>query len=314
MAIKIGHATIDENGRAIGGKAGDNTKKEVCIRDWYKGNWIAVMRPRTAALAEKSAIACEQACANDKIGYDQGQRNTLYALAKAVNYDLSRVTTACECDCSSLMHVCAIAGGANLAYGSNGFVTSTMAAILVNTGDYEKLTANKYLTSDAYLKRGDILIKSGHTVMVLENGAKACAVEPPTKSAFAVGDIVKFTGTKHYASSNSANGKTCKPGKAKVTALANSGKHSVHLVAVTGGGSNVYGWVDTAFVVADNTNLAAGAQVQVKAGAKTYTGGSLASFVYKNTYDVISIDGDKVVIGKGRAVTAAMNKRDLIVV
>ena len=34
------------------------------------------------------------------------------------------------------------------------------------------LTDRKYLTSDAYLRRGDILVSSGHTVMVLENGEK----------------------------------------------------------------------------------------------------------------------------------------------
>ena len=130
----------------------------------------------------------------------------------------------------------------------------------------------------------------------------------------AIGDIVNFTGTKHYVSSNSANGKTCKSGKARVTALASKGKHPVHLVAVTGGGSNVYGWVDTAFVARESATLAVGAKVKVNAGAKTYTGGGLASFVYKRTYDVISINGDRVVIGIGKAVTAAMNKKDLTVV
>ena len=31
--IKIGHASIDENGKITGGKAGDQTGKEVCIRN-----------------------------------------------------------------------------------------------------------------------------------------------------------------------------------------------------------------------------------------------------------------------------------------
>lgn len=131
---------------------------------------------------------------------------------------------------------------------------------------------------------------------------------------FKIGDVVNFTGTKHYVSSNSTNGKTCKPGKARVTSLASKGKHPVHLVAVTGSGSNVYGWVDTAFITRESTTLAVGAKVKVNSGAKTYTGGSLASFVYKNIYDVIEIKGDRVVIGVGKAVTAAINKKDLIVV
>lgn len=135
-----------------------------------------------------------------------------------------------------------------------------------------------------------------------------------TNSEIKVGDIVKFLGTKHYVSSNSTNGQTCKPGKAKVTALAATGKHRVHLVAVAGGGSNVYGWVDTAYIVRESPKISAGAKVKVNAGAKTYTGGKLSSFVYKMTYDVISVNGDRVVIGIGKAVTAAMNKKDLTLV
>lgn len=174
MAIKIGHASYDENSRASGGSAGDQTGKEVCTRTWYSSPWNVVLRPKNADLAEKSARACEAACANSKIGYDQGSRNTLYHYAKLVDFDLSKIKDACECDCSSLMHVCAIAGGAKLSYGINGFWTGNMVDGIMASGDYEKLTASKYLTSDAYLKRGDILIReSGHTAMALENGAQA---------------------------------------------------------------------------------------------------------------------------------------------
>ena len=61
-----------------------------------------------------------------------------------------------------------------------------------------------------------------------------------------VGDIVTFTGKTHYANANAASGPACKPGKAKVTAIYKTGKHPIHLIAVSGGGSTVYGWVDTA--------------------------------------------------------------------
>ena len=113
MAVLIGHASIDENGKATGGAAGDQTGKEVVTRSWYTKGWNVLLRPKSATLAERSAKACEAACANPNIGYDQGGRNTLYAKAKAVGFDLAVISTGCECDCSSLMHVCAIAGGAN---------------------------------------------------------------------------------------------------------------------------------------------------------------------------------------------------------
>ena len=172
MAIKIGHASINENNKAKGGKSGDQTGKEVCIRTWYAKEWTCVLRPKTSTLAEKSAKACEKGCSNSKIGYDQNQRNTLYTQAKKVNYDLSKITTPCETDCSAFMTVCAIAGGAKISYGSNAPTTTTMKNIFEKSGSYTVLTDKKYLTSDKYLKRGDILVKSGsHTVMALENGS-----------------------------------------------------------------------------------------------------------------------------------------------
>ena len=179
MSVKIGHASIDENGKASGGTAGDQNGKEVLTRSWYNKPWNVMLRPKSATVAELSARACEAACENSNIGYDQGGRNTLYAKAKAVDFNLEAVG-ACECDCSSLMHVCAIAGGANLTYGSNGHTTRTMVKEFVASGDYEKFTDSKYLTDDKYLKRGDVLVKEGsHTVMVLTNGSAVATYETP---------------------------------------------------------------------------------------------------------------------------------------
>ncbi len=172
MSIKIGHASADENRNASGGMAGDQTGGEVCVRTWYDSPWDCVLRPKSPEIAERSAKACEAACANAKIGYDQNSRNTLYVYAKLANFDLGKVADECECDCSSLMHVCAIAGGAKLSYGVNAMWTGNMVAGFTAGGEYEALTDPKYLRSDAYLKRGDILVNSkAHTAMALENGA-----------------------------------------------------------------------------------------------------------------------------------------------
>lgn len=70
--------------------------------------------------------------------------------------------------------------------------------------------------------------------------------EAPAVTELKVGDIVEFTGTKHYASANASTGPVCKPGRAKVTAVYKTGKHPYHLIAEKGSGSNVYGWVDAA--------------------------------------------------------------------
>ena len=173
MAIKIGHASKDENSKITGGAAGDQTGKEVCTRSWYNGTWGFVARAKKKEIAEKMAEACVAACNNPNIGYDQGGRNSLRAEAKKVGYDLSRITAFCECDCSSFMGVCVEAAGIKLPEG-NGPTTGTLRKVLEATGEFEILTAEKYLTSDKYLRRGDILCKANsHTVMALEDGSKA---------------------------------------------------------------------------------------------------------------------------------------------
>lgn len=175
MAVKIGHARYGENG-ITGQAAGDTTKREVCTGTWYSmdSNTSYVLRPKTRALAEAQAQACEAGCANDCIGYDQTNRNTLHTQAKNVDYDLSKITKKCETDCSEFMTICAIAAGVTeLEHTGNAPTTRTMRSKFGATGKYEILTDKKYLTSSAYLKRGDIIVKPGsHTFMVLSDGTK----------------------------------------------------------------------------------------------------------------------------------------------
>ena len=170
MAVKIGHASIDENGRANSGSAGDQTTKEVCTRNWYNKPWTSVIRPKDSAVAEKIAKAMEQACANDNIGYDQYQRTTLYTKAKEAGWDLSKITSKCECDCSSLVAVCVNAAGIAV---SKDIYTGNQKTALASTGDFEVLTDSKHTGSSTNLKRGDILLGSGHTAIVLSDGSGA---------------------------------------------------------------------------------------------------------------------------------------------
>lgn len=78
--------------------------------------------------------------------------------------------------------------------------------------------------------------------------------------------VVTFTGTKHYISSMAVNGKSCKPGEAKVTAVAKSGKHPYHLIKTTGSSSTVYGWVDAADVKEVVPAIVKGSRVKVAKG------------------------------------------------
>ena len=171
MAVRIGHASIDESGRAKNGSAGDQTGKEVCIRSWYHNTkgWV-VLRCKDDQRREKIAEAMELACNNPHIGYDQNQRVSLWNNVKDKGYDPSKTTKPVETDCSALVRLC-------IAYAyqkdvAGNIRTISEPAALVKTGLFEKLTADKYTKSSDNLLRGDILCTpvSGHTVVVLDNG------------------------------------------------------------------------------------------------------------------------------------------------
>lgn len=172
MAVKIGSARIDEHSKALGGKAGDQTGKEVSTQNWYNHSkgW-KVFRAKNPAIAEKIAQDMQYACNNSNIGYDQSQRLTLYNVAQKVGFDCSKVTVKCETDCSALVRVCCAYAGVMLP----NFRTPDEAKALINSGAFVEMTGSKYTDQSAYLMRGDILVTKtqGHTVIVLTNGSKA---------------------------------------------------------------------------------------------------------------------------------------------
>lgn len=172
MAVLIGNAVCDENGKAKGGKPGNQTGRELRIQNWYlnKKGW-RVFRAKSSDVAESVAWDCEAACKNMAIGYNQSKRNTLYTAAKPLGFNCAEVTTLCECDCSSLVRVCLLYAGVKV----NDFNTASEAKRLLETGQFDELTEAKYTDKSDYLKRGDILVTKtkGHTAIVLTDGPKA---------------------------------------------------------------------------------------------------------------------------------------------
>ena len=107
----------------------------------------------------------------------------------------------------------------------------------------------------------------------IKTGSSTPATGGSTGTAAAdinVGDEVEFTGTRHYVSATATNASSCKPGKAKVTAIAKGKAHPYHLIAVSGGGSTVYGWTDAADI-------------------KTGSASTATSYLVKVTTDVLNI-------------------------
>lgn len=166
MSVIIGHASINENGEISGGKAGDQTGQEVTRRTWYDKPWDVVIRPKSSSVAEAIATAMEKACANDNIGYCQSHRTTAYTYAKKVNYDLSKITTPCEADCSSLVALCILAAGINV---SPHCTTRDLRSSCLGTGQFTVFTDSSYTRSTSKIKRGDILLNEGHHTAIVLN-------------------------------------------------------------------------------------------------------------------------------------------------
>lgn len=306
MAIKIGHSSIDENGKAVGGVAGDQTKKEVCTRSYYtpSGGWDVALRPKSQDIAEKSAKVVEDVCANNNVGYDQWSRNTLLEEAKKVNFDCSKIVVKCECDCSSLIHVAVLAAGANVKYVGNAFTTRTMVDKLVASGDYEKLTATKYLAGDKHLKRGDILVKKGsHTVMVLEDGSET--VQPAPKddivTSINVGDVVSIkSGATYYNGTKKVPAWVIK----KQWVVKSVSGNRVVIDKSKDGQNSINSPIDAKYLVvtkvatADAT-IKVGSVVSIKPGATYYNSTKkVPEWVLEKKWIVKSVKGSRVVVDK----------------
>lgn len=172
MTVYIGNAVGDEHGGASGGAAGNQSGRELRKQTWYlsKKGW-RVFRAKEKNVAKRIADDMRFAIANKNIGYDQKQRNTLYNLASKVGFDCSKVNSACECDCSSLVRVCLAFAGVRLP----DFNTASEALRLIASDDFVELVGTKYTEQSAYLCEGDILVTKtkGHTAVVLNDGSKA---------------------------------------------------------------------------------------------------------------------------------------------
>lgn len=191
MAVKVGSARIDERGKITGGKAGDQTKNEVGTQNWYKHSkgW-RVLRPIDRQVGIQMAKCMQMACDNNKIGYDQTGRNTLYKVAQPYNFDVSKVTTDTETDCSALVRVCCAYAGITV----KDFVTSGEASALLATGKFVELKDTKYTNKSDYLRTGDVLVTKtkGHTVIVLNDGPKV--EEAVVEEKYNLGDRILKNG------------------------------------------------------------------------------------------------------------------------
>lgn len=197
MSVKIAHAVRSETG-GHEGAAGNQTGKELEIRGWYprSDGWTGVLRYPGLDVAEEIAKAAEDFVANKNIGYGQSNRNTSHVRLVKAGYDVKKIKSSCNTDCSLMAILCAmvaqhkVLGYSELDYpnNENGPYTGNMQAKLEAAG-FEFLSGDEYCDTDRNLRRGDIVYKKGvHAIVVLEDGAPAAFKNLKVGSS---GDAVK---------------------------------------------------------------------------------------------------------------------------
>lgn len=188
--VYIGEAVADENGKAKGGDPGNQNGRELRITKWYlnKKGWN-VLRPKTFTDAYLIATNMRAACSNHNIGYDQGDRNSLYSVASKVGFDCAKIETPCEADCSSLVRVCCSYAGIK----TRNFNTSSEVRILMATDNFYLMEDAMCTKNPDYLRLGDILVTKtkGHTAVVLNDGNKIFYDEP-SEDGFKFTRILKY--------------------------------------------------------------------------------------------------------------------------
>lgn len=168
--VKIGHAVGDENGKANGGFAGDQTGREVRIQNWYNrdGGWEVCIIPTDLILGKRAAAAMTAICENDNIGYNQDRRwtaRTAIQIAGSIEGALES-----EVDCSSAVDIAYEQAGLSIERGYTGNLERRYMAT-------EKFKAYKdaaHLTSPDYAVAGTLYLTSGkHVCMCLNDGKLA---------------------------------------------------------------------------------------------------------------------------------------------
>lgn len=161
----ISNSGSDENKAYHGGVAGDQTGKEWELKAWYNRPWSVVLRYPDQKVALTIAELSIAAALNNKIGYDQYQRTSYWEQLKKVGYDPSKITVACEEDCTAGVssnvraagYLCNIKALQNIPICSSRNMRSEF-----EKAGFKALTASKYLTGPKYLLPGDILLYENH--------------------------------------------------------------------------------------------------------------------------------------------------------
>lgn len=178
MATYFAQASIDENGKIAGGIAGNQNGKELNTCNVYYSPskpWLFSVVPLNEEVRAEINRQSKAGVKNPYIGYDQYQRNTILIQAKKVGWDLSKITVACECDCSSFLAavmICAVYKVLGQAAGDMVYNALYAGSNLPATGNFKSKLASLgayFTTGYASYMAGYGLIRDGHAVCVVDS-------------------------------------------------------------------------------------------------------------------------------------------------
>lgn len=163
---------------ATPGNPGGNMDGELNIVPFY-GGWEYVFRAKDERVAKCIAWLMEGAVENGAhIGYSQcnsdyPREGVFDALFSMVDPDTRRIKIPVNCDCTSLLSGCVFSSGR---YDTRLYVpelrtmwSGNERELLMATGAFIELTDPLLLELGTGLRRGDILLKTGHTAVAVDS-------------------------------------------------------------------------------------------------------------------------------------------------
>lgn len=166
---KYGKAPNQRRTGASRTKPEGNLDGELNVVPWY-GGWEAVYRAIDAEVAERIATIAYRVVANGNyIGYSWGGNTQLFdAMKKKGTTDPMDVDTLVNCDCGTKVGACVYFAGIH-DEGLRAMTTWREDEILMRTNAFTKITDKEMLENGKGIRRGDIVLKSGHTAVVLDS-------------------------------------------------------------------------------------------------------------------------------------------------
>lgn len=163
-------ASIGENGRATGGKKGDQTGKEVKVGEYYDFGQTCVVRFTNVSMGRSAAKIAKIIASDNSVGYNQSERHTLFNACANLNWNIEKVKKAikegkfpkCNTDCSAFVATCI-----NLAYGKKlvtCFATGNMISetVMKHPTEFRKIDL---ATAKKKWHKGDMPMKIGHVII-----------------------------------------------------------------------------------------------------------------------------------------------------